>query len=103
MIARVNYNMIFQVLLIVRSFSILNHIRSDRRTNLSPESIDRLVFIRMNAARDIEKFDAMACTDYWYGALQKQLADDPIGYASTTSTSYESKEDSIYFDESLLF
>ena len=48
-----------------RAFSILFHIRSTRRSRLSPLNLEDLLRIRMNAPKDIYKFPAEEYAKIW--------------------------------------
>lgn len=87
-----------------RSFSILNHIRGNRRKNLLPETLDALMNIRNNGPRNINKFDSMACAKYWHDVEGNKLTDDTSRrefYSSKMDP--DDKKGHVYFLESKLF
>jgi len=61
-----------------RSFSIMNHIRTSRRSRLKPENLESLMRVRMNGPKDLDTFRARDYADLWYKAGHKR-SDDPSG------------------------
>lgn len=48
-----------------RGFSIMNHVKSDRRNRLSPKVLEDIMRVRMNTNDDIEKFAARKYAQQW--------------------------------------
>jgi hypothetical protein len=59
-----------------RAFSILNHIRTKRRSSLTGKTINNLMRIRMNGPRKLEKFSALKYAKKWIEA-DHMRTDDP--------------------------
>ena len=62
-----------------RSFSILNHIRYNRRHSLDSETLNQLMFIRNNGPKDLTKFNGIPYVVYWYEIKGQTLVDD-VGF-----------------------
>ena len=86
-----------------RSFSILNHIRPERRHSLSPDVLNALMMIRNNGQKSTKKLDAKFYSKFWVKDGIKHGVDDPIGYHSVKRIDPDDKSGNLYFDESLLF
>ena len=48
-----------------RGFSIMNHIRTNRRASLAPETIDAMMRIRINGPNNLENFKAELYSKQW--------------------------------------
>lgn len=61
-----------------RGFSILNHVRNDRRERLSGEHLQGILRIKMNGPDDLTRFGAAKYADKWIKAGNMKT-DDPLG------------------------
>jgi len=48
-----------------RGFSIMNHIRTSRRSRLSPSTLDSLIRVRLNGPNELDKFKAFKYSMEW--------------------------------------
>lgn len=68
-----------------RGFSILTHARYNRRSRLTPQHLDDILFLRINGP-SIEKFDALKYTKAWLDARHMET-DDPTRRGKTKKSS----------------
>lgn len=61
-----------------RGFSVMNHVRNDRRKRLSGEHLEDIMRIKLNGPDDISRFGAAKYADWWVRA-GKMKTDDPLG------------------------
>jgi hypothetical protein len=73
-----------------RGFSIMNHIRYDRRSRLTPKHMEDIVRIRINGP-ELEDFNVLPYTLHW---LQNHIETDAVTNIKTSNLNKDNtKED----------
>jgi len=85
-----------------RGFSVMNHIRTSRRSRLTPDYLDGLMRIRINGPNKIEQFPSIRYARAWI--RENHMRTDDPSHKKVQSTSLEDNEQKKkYLPESTLF
>ncbi len=93
-----------------RGFSVMNHVRTKRRSRLNGDTLDAILRIRINGPKELSKFDAPSYARWWRLAnhmlsdSKKQIRKEKSMYSMKDGDDIEDDDtNKIYMDETSMY